>query len=206
MKRLKKTIGLSVTLSLMVGIFSAYPAFADAKVITDGTYKVGTDVSAGEYIITPSTNQDAYYAIIDENGHYVDGDSSRARNVVQLSNNQTLQLRHSDMMTALDAPQVDLSTRILPEGTYRVGVDIPGVMYSLKPNTDQWVYGTYEIYEVYSDYTGYHKRLIDQDTITEETTVPLYPWQYIKTRNLMIVIPENTPTSPLHDNWISSQT
>ena len=204
MKRFKKSIGLSVALSLMVGIFSASPAFADAKVITDGTYKVGTDVSAGEYIITPSTNQDAYYAIIDENGHYVDGDSSRARNVVQLSNNQILQLRHSDMMTALDAPQVDLSSKTLLEGTYRVGVDIPSARYILRPNTDQWVYGTYEIYEVYSDYTGYHKNLVSQDTITEETTVWLSPWQYLKTRNLIIVIPDNTPTSPLYENWISS--
>ena len=152
----------------------------------------------------PSTNYDAYYAIIDENGQYVESDSSRSRSVVQLSNNQSIRLNHSDMMAALDSPKPDLSSRILPQGTYRAGIDIPSARYTLRPNTDQWVYGTYEIYEVYSDSTGYHKNIIDQKMIAEETTVFLNPWQYIKVRNLNIIIPDNTPTSPLHDNWINS--
>ncbi|WP_312693702.1 hypothetical protein [Caproiciproducens sp.] len=204
MKRTIKSLSMVLALSVLISAFCISPVSADTRVITDGTYRVGTDISAGEYIITPSTNYDANYAIIDENGQYIESDSSRSRSVVQLSNNQSIRLSHSDMMTALDSPQLDLPSRILPQGTYRAGIDIPAARYALKPNTDQWVYGTYEIYEVYSDSAGYHKRFINQEMITEETTVFLNPWQYIKTRNLNIIIPDNTPTSPLHDNWISS--
>lgn len=204
MKKTIKSFSLFLALSMLISVFSISPAFAEAKVFTDGTYKVGKDIVAGEYIITPGTNYDAYYAITDENGKYIESDSSKSRSVVQLSNNQSIRLSHSDMRTALDSPQLDLSSKILPQGTYRAGIDIPATRYTLKPDTDQWLYGTYEIYEVYFDSTGYHKRSIDQETITEETTILLNPWQYLKVRNLNIIIPDNTPTSPLQDNWINS--
>lgn len=189
MKRAIKFVSLVLTLAMLISAFSISPAFAEAKVFADGTYKAGKDIVPGEYIITPSTNYDASYTIFGADGQYIESDLSKSRSVVQLSNNQSIRLNHADMMSALDSPQLDLSGKTLPQGTYRVGIDIPANTYILRPDNDTWVYGTYEIYEVYSDYLGYHTKLIHQEQFNEEISVKVDNWQYFKVRNVNIVFP-----------------
>jgi len=178
---------------MIISICSISPAFAEARVFTDGTYKVGKDIVAGEYIITPSTNRDAYYAIFDENGKYIESDLSKPRSIIHVWNNQSVKLSHADMIFAFDCQKPDISSKILPQGTYRIGIDIPANTYILRPDDDPWVYGTYEIYEVYSDYSGYHTKLIHQEQFDEEISVKVDDWQYFKVRNVNIIFPTPAP-------------
>lgn len=104
----------------------------EEKGIAGGMYKVGTDMPAGEYVIIGS----GYLQISsDSSGSFdsiVANDNYSNRTIILASDGQYVQFS-GRAYTWDEAPKVDTSTGILPDGKYKVGVDFPAGEYKLTP-------------------------------------------------------------------------
>lgn len=109
-------------------------------------YVVGKDISAGVYRLTSDgTNGVSYYKV-------TDGKSTRNIDLVQdklFTNTSYVQVKDGDCLYVVDADlesidgeQPATGSAVYPEGSYKVGLDIPAGEYTVTP---QGKYGSVEI-------------------------------------------------------------
>jgi hypothetical protein len=100
-----------------------------------GMYKVGTDLPAGEYVITGS----GYFEITKDStgdfGSIIANDNFENRTIVTLTDGQYFSFTGGRMCMIEEAPSVDLSSGKLKEGMYLVGTDVPAGEYKLVPDS-----------------------------------------------------------------------
>lgn len=108
-----------------------------------GTYTVGKDIEPGEYVfladdtskqgLCRTPGKDSLYNYI----YFTN------RAYITLSNGAYINVANSTFYKLADAPKATTIDGILPEGMYKIGVDIPAGNYKIKSREDS--YGTYKI-------------------------------------------------------------
>lgn len=103
----------------------------------DGTYEVGVDIPAGEYVLLPDAEESGSYAVRssaeqDTTDNLIDYDTTSQRDYLTVEEGQYLTIRSCVVIPSDKAPAVDISSGVIPHGTYKVGKDIPAGEYTLR--------------------------------------------------------------------------
>lgn len=107
---------------------------SNGKEIQSGTYKVGTDIPAGEYIVFPGNDYGYYECTSDTSG---DIDSVIYNQVllesdpsyVTVNSGEYFTLDDAVMYKVSEAPSIKPSNNLYKAGQYKVGKDIPAGRY-----------------------------------------------------------------------------
>lgn len=159
---------------------------------SDGIYAVGTDIPAGEYLLLPDAGFNASYEVKaspDQNGidSVIDSGTFRARWYLTVEEGQYLTLSSCTMVPAGQAPEVDLSSGVLAEGMYLVGVDIPAGEYTLRSTHDYL--GVFEVRSS-SRVTDKDSTVIASGNFDDEAYVTVEDGQYLYVRGAEIELPQ----------------
>lgn len=146
-----------------------------------GMYKIGTDMPAGEYLITSSGG---YYAVTaDSSGSLesiISNDNYRNRAYVTVQDGQYFQFDG----TAVPVSEAAAFTPVngtYPDGMYLVGKDIPAGEYKVSATN-----GGY--YEVTANSTGDLGTIISNDNFDGEVYLTVQDGQYLKLSRSQIVV------------------
>ncbi len=126
---------------------------------SEGTYKVGTDIPAGEYCIYCTSSVSGYYSVsADSKGDSIIGNENFDYNAfVTISDGQYLELSRSMAIpvSAIDGVSYKIDTS--KTGMFRVGIDIPAGEYKLLNDSE---FGGY--------YCVYNSSNPDADIVTND--------------------------------------
>lgn len=108
---------------------------------TEGTYKVGVDIPAGDYAFTcahPDISTGAIGSAISYGSetYSCNGLSSEGREYIRVMKGQTLELGNAYMIPLRDASKLYPVNGKYQPNTYRVGIDIPAGTYRLTKQYD----------------------------------------------------------------------
>ena len=151
----------------------------------DGMYKIGTDMPAGEYVII--TNRSCYIEVSsDSSGSFdsiITNDNFINRNYITVKNGQYLEFSSGYAVAAVDATPATIdSTGYLPEGMYKVGVDIAPGEYKI------FATGGSGYVEISSKSSGLLDDIITNDNFSGEKYITVSNGHYIKLSNAKIKI------------------
>lgn len=139
-----------------------------------GTYKVGTDLPAGEYYIKHTEGRAAYFCLSsDSSGDDILYNGNPVNNYfITVSDGQYLQVKRGEFTLASEIPPLALDG-ILEEGMYRAGYDIPSGEYRATPHDGEKGY-----YCVYSD-TASERSIVRNDNFEGNAYVTVSDGQYL---------------------------
>ena len=153
---------------------------SNSKAIKEGTYKVGKDIQAGEYLIKSTTG--AYYECnSDSTGDYksiiFNGNISKGgHEYITLKEGECITLKRGEMYTVVDAPSVIPTNGLYANGMYKVGKDIPAGEY-LVTSTDDTLSG---YIAVSTDSRHNVKSIVTNDNFKGTTYITVEDGQYLK--------------------------
>lgn len=146
--------------------------------INAGMYKVGKDITAGEYIIYSSGNAIAYYQVAkDSTGTHesiITNDNFTGTRYVTVSDGQYLEFRSSNMLPLSKAPVQQPVNGNYVSGMYKVGRDIKAGEYKVAAD------GAQAYYEVRKDSKGGIEGIVTNDNFQGEKYITVKNGQYIK--------------------------
>lgn len=142
--------------------------------IKKGMYKVGTDIKAGEYVLTTS----GYYSVSSDSSGKLESitanDSYENRAIINLAEGQYFEFNSGKAYPIAEAPQVTVDdTGILKAGMYKVGTDIKAGEYKVSAPNGGYV-------EVTKDSTHSFLSIVSNDNFTGDKYVSVQDGQYIK--------------------------
>lgn len=143
-----------------------------------GTYKIGADIEAGEYIVkNTSSGRSTYIAIKTDSSDSLDSILSNENfdgyYFVTLSDGQYFEVSRGDFALA-NTVEIEFDCTALDEGLYRVGVDIPAGEYKcIASDPDRYGY-----YCVYSSNSGKFP-ISSNDLFDGSSYVTVYDGQYL---------------------------
>lgn len=108
-----------------------------------GTYTVGKDIEPGEYVFLADDTSKQGLCRTPGKGSFYNYIYFTNRTYITLSNGAYINVSNSTFYKLADAPKVTMIDCILPEGMYKIGIDIPAGKYKIKSRPDS--YGTYKI-------------------------------------------------------------
>lgn len=151
----------------------------DNQYITDGMYKVGSDLQAGEYIIYSDSFM-SYFQISKDSTGSLDSilanDTFDGTRYVTVEDGQYLELKAAKMLPIDKAPiQEPVDGKYMP-GMYKVGRDIKAGEYKVVPDTNSL--GSYV--EVSKDSLHNLESIITNDILSGEKYITIKDGQYIK--------------------------
>ena len=119
---------------------------SNGNAIQSGTYKIGTDLPAGEYLVLPGNDYGYYECTSDTSGSL---DSIIYNNIlfenepsyITVNTGEYLKVDSATLYKLSEAPSIKPSTNVYNAGQYKVGRDIPAGTYRV---TDLG-YGTVEV-------------------------------------------------------------
>ena len=158
----------------------------------EGTYEAGLDIPAGEYVLLPETEEGGSYAVrssadqeTEEN--LIDYDVVSYRTYITIEEGQYLTIYSCEAVPSGQAPALDLSSGVLPNGTYKVGIDIPAGEYLLRcySYTGRGVYTV----KSSSQITDKDSAVIASGTFDDETVVTVKEGQYLSVGGAEIFLP-----------------
>lgn len=151
--------------------------------LSAGMYKVGTDITAGEYVLLPNVGATAYFEITSDSTGTLDSvianDNFTGRSYITVSDGEYLNIKRARLYTLDTAPMVDTSTGILSAGMYKVGVDIPAGEYKIS-STRGNVSGSLAYFETSIDSSHQLSSIVTNDNFDGERYVTVTDGQYIK--------------------------
>lgn len=154
------------------------PVPPTTKSYKPGMYKVGTDMPAGEYLLTSNTS--AYFDISkDSTGNLasiIANGIFTNRSIVTVSAGQYLTLRDCEAYLFASAPAAKPANGYLPEGMYKVGVDLPAGEYKVIPDGSGYL-------EVSSDSTHSLLSIVTNDIFEDERYITVKDGQYLTLRS-----------------------
>lgn len=158
------------------------------------TYKVGTDIPAGEYYVK-CTSSSCYFAISkDSSGNSViDNEIFYSHYFVTLENGQYFELNRGKC-TAVDNITIDVDLKNISVGLYRVGIDIPAGEYKLNATSDSGGY-----FAVYNNSTA-KRDIRTNDNFKNSQYVTVYAGEYLKLSRCNAILVQETESSPGDDN------
>lgn len=148
-----------------------------------GMYKVGVDITAGEYVLFPNIGDTAYFEITSDSTGTLDSvianDNFTGRAYITVSDGEYLNIKRARLYTLDTAPMVDTSTGILSAGMYKVGVDIPAGEYKIS-STSGNASGSLAYFETSIDSSHQLSSIVTNDNFDGERYVTVTDGQYIK--------------------------
>ena len=145
-----------------------------------GTYKVGTDIDAGEYFVTCTNSISCYVEVSsDSSGSFesiVTNDNVATFSFITVADGQYLKINGGEFVKAVDAkvPGAD-SNGVYGAGTYRVGTDIPAGEYKVTCTNEINCY-----VEVASDSTGTFESIVTNANTTSTHYITVTVGQYLE--------------------------
>lgn len=147
----------------------------------EGTYVVGQDIPAGEYLLQCSDEWGGYVEVryddnwgsFDDPDAYVGNDAFENRTYVRFEDGQYVQFERCDAIPADQAPAFDGSNGY-PEGTYRVGYDIPAGQYTLTQTTEYEGY-----YIIFTDPADEMESIVENNLFEGSMTITVEEGQYL---------------------------
>ncbi|WP_019850340.1 hypothetical protein [Desulfitobacterium sp. PCE1] len=152
------------------------PAEPAVKTYKDGMHKVGTDIPAGEYVLMSNSFMSYFEVANDSKGtldSIIANDNFYTRSIVTVKDGQYLKLQGCKAYAFAGAPKVEIKDGFLPEGMYKVGVDIPAGEYKVIPEGMGYV-------EVSSNSTHDLMSIVSNDNLTGESYITVQDGQYLK--------------------------
>ena len=130
---------------------------------------------AGEYVLI--SDYSAYFEISKDSTGELDSilanDNFINRSIITVSDGQYVKLSGCTMYAFSAAPAVVITDGILPEGMYKVGIDIDAGEYKVVPDLSGYV-------EVSKDSTHNTNSIISNDILSGEQYITIADGQYIK--------------------------
>ena len=156
------------------------------KEYTEGMYKVGTDIPAGEYCVTNTRGTGTFYVEVsaDSSGNsIIANDNLELFGYVSLKDGEYLKINGGSAYAVEGVGNLsDFNNGRAMMGIYKVGKDIPAGEYNI-----QLLNGaTTGYYEVNSSPIGSNSDIITNDNITSNAYVTISDGQYIKLSNCFI--------------------
>jgi hypothetical protein len=158
----------------------------DNAVITAGTYKVGEDISDGEYVVF--ANGMAYIeSASDSTGEldsiiFNDNLMNNSHAYVTLAEGEYFKLQSAEMYPVEDAPSVEPDDGVYADGMYKVGEDIPAGEYQII--LDSAIDMGY--YEVASDSSHQLGSIVTNENVQTDTYLTISDGQYLKLQDVKI--------------------
>lgn len=155
------------------GASSSNP-FAGMKTYDEGTYRVGVDFTAGEYVLLATTSYSGYFSInSDANGdNIIANDLFDVNSIITVYAGEYLELARC---VAVYAPDFYSQYSVKSENSgvmLRVGYDILPGQYKLIADA-----GTNGYYAIYND--SRHTKIVDNDLFKNSSWVSVTSGQYI---------------------------
>lgn len=161
-----------------ISIISEKGKEEEEKGFPAGTYEIGKDIPAGEYVLIPEGNNSGYYIRTkqtQEKTEKLASGSVNNRGIIAVKEGETLEVRLARIYEAEKAPPQELVQGYYPQGVYKVGRDIPNGIYLAK-STQAEVKGTYRIY---SSNTFDLPSQTSGGVLSDETAIILRTGQYL---------------------------
>ena len=157
----------------------------------EGMYKIGADLPAGEYVLLPASEFSAYYEVnsssTGELEDIIDNDNFDGRRYLTVEDGQYLTIQRCMMVPLDKAPKVDISSGVVPEGMYRVGVDIPAGEYKLRNNAEYD--GYYEVRSISLAAKGLDS-IITNENFSGDVYVTVQEGQYLVVNRAELQLPQ----------------
>lgn len=151
-------------------------------IIGPGTYKVGTDIGAGEYVLLCNSDYPAYYSINSDStgsfGSIIDNDNFSYNSIIFVSDGQYLEMKRCTLSPISEIPQIDYTKG----NKFKVGYHIPAGEYKLQGNS---TYSAY--YAVLSNASGSVRDIISNDNFDGQAYVTVKDGQYLELSRCTIV-------------------
>lgn len=166
---------------------SAEPEAEDeSNKIEAGTYKVGDDIPAGEYLVFASgmgyieNSSDSTGAIdsIIFNDNLLNG----AHSYVTLNEGNYFKLQGAEMYPVEEAPSVIPEDSVYADGMYKVGQDIPAGEYKIILDSSIGM----GYYEVSKDSSHQITSIVTNENVQADTYLTISEGQYIKLQDVKI--------------------
>lgn len=145
----------------------------------EGTYKVGSDIEAGEYFVYSTSPISCYFEVSsDSSGQLtsiITNDNISTFAFVTVEAGQYLKVNGGNFMKAADAsvPGADANGNY-SAGMYRVGIDIPAGEYKVICTSEIWCY-----IEVSSDSSGSLYSIVSNENINTFSYITVSDGQYL---------------------------
>ncbi|MGL5512994.1 MAG: S-layer homology domain-containing protein, partial [Sporomusa sp.] len=157
-------------------------SIVDSTTYAAGTYKIGVDMPAGEYLITSgSSDSPTYMQVASDSSNSLDStitnDNFYNRIYITVSEGQYLKFTAGTAILAKASSAYSATGGLYPSGMYLVGKDIPAGEYKISVEDGGIGLG---YYEVCSDSLGVLDSIITNDNISSDTYQTLKEGQYIK--------------------------
>lgn len=154
-------------------------------------YTIGADLPAGEYVLLPASEFSAYYEVnsssTGEVEDIIDNDNFDGRRYLTVEDGQYLTIQRCMMVPLDKAPKVDISSGVVPEGMYRVGVDIPAGEYKLRNNAEYD--GYYEVRSSSLASEGFDS-IITNENFSGDVYVTVQEGQYLVVNRAELQLPQ----------------
>lgn len=150
--------------------------------IKAGTYKIGTDLDAGEYLFIADSM--AYIEIAsDSTGSFdsiIANDTVTGHRYITVKDGDYLKLQGGKAYAVADAPSIIPSNGLYKDGMYKVGTDIPAGEYKVV------VTSSMGYIEVTSGSRGTFDQIITNDVPTADTYITVSEGQYLTLQGVEI--------------------
>lgn len=146
--------------------------------IKAGTYKIGVDLPAGEYVFF-AKGMGYIEVASDSTGSLesiISNDNVSGHTYITVNDGEYLKLRSGEAYAVADAPSVVPTDGIYKDGTYIVGKDIPAGEYKVTVNSNIGM----GYIEVSSDSRGDLNSIITNDNLMEDSYITVQDGQYLK--------------------------
>lgn len=138
-----------------------------------GSYRVGTDIPAGEYKITCSGSHGYYCVYPDTNkADILDNGNFTSCTYVTVSDGQLLVVSGS---TFISIDNAEATTTISGEGTFKVGFDLPAGQYEVTALSSDMGY-----YAILADDNANSRDIVDNDNFENNSFISLSDGQFVE--------------------------
>ncbi|WP_342566643.1 hypothetical protein MKY09_11215 [Psychrobacillus sp. FSL K6-4046] len=154
--------------------------------IKSGTYKVGTDIPAGEYIVFAKgytyieSSKDSSGAL--ESIIFNDNLSKEANSYVTLNDGEYFKFQDGEMYPVEQAPSVIPEDGVYTDGMYKIGKDIPAGEYKITLGTDSEL----GYYEVSKSSSHQLEDIVTNENVEADTYLTVSDGQYLKLQGVTI--------------------
>lgn len=162
-----------------------YSISENAKKYSDGQYKIGTDMPAGEYMLIQNSSISAYFAYTsDANGtEIIKNDNFDGNSIIEVYDGEYLTLSRCYAVPIEDAPDITSVDGYLDDGFYKVGEHIPAGEYKVEATGNIMAYIC-----VYSDIR--RTDIVTNDNFDGSRYIDLIDGQYIEIKRGRIYVGE----------------
>lgn len=152
--------------------------------ITPGTYKVGTDIPAGEYLVLTTGSMCYIEATKDSTGKLesiiFNDNLMKGNSYVTLNNGEYFKLQGGEMYPVAEAKSVVPTNGLYTDGMYKVGIDIPAGEYKVVLDSAMGYI------EVSANSTHKLEAIITNDNLTSDSYITVSQGQYLKISGVKI--------------------